>query len=197
MEPMEIATSLRENFPDEVLQVYTFHGQTGVIVKRDRILSVLRWLRDTPKIEMNHLMDLCGVDNKKRGEASLQRFEVVYNLYSISCRHNIRIRAQVPEEDPRLDSATPLWPGADWHERECYDLMGIHFTGHPNLQRILLPETWEGHPLRKEYPLRGKEEWTEMDGLLRQVENLRQFGFQDETDPKDDSGSSTTDNKTA
>ncbi len=176
---MEIAKRLKGRFPDEVLEICSFHGQIGVIIRREQVLDILRWLRDTPGIQMNHLMDLCGVDNAKRNDDSLQRFEVVYNLYSVEMRHSLRIRAQIPEQEPCIDSITPLWVGADWHERECFDLMGISFTGHENMKRILLPEDWQGHPLRKEYPLKGREEWSGMEELLHKVETLQQFGFND------------------
>ena len=192
MESMEIAERLQAQFPDQVLDIRSFHGQVGVIIRREQIIDMLHWLRDTPGIQMNHLMDLCGVDNAKRNDASLQRFEVVYNLYSVPERHSLRIRAQVPEEDPCLDSITSLWSGADWHERECFDLMGISFTGHENLQRILLPEDWQGHPLRKEYPLKGRQEWSGMEELLHKVEKLQQFSFSGAKNQAPDSPSSQT-----
>lgn len=178
MEPMEIAKVLFEQFPDEIIDAYDFQGQTVIICRRDRILDLLSWLRDTPGIEMNHLMDLCGTDNLKRRESeNLERFEVVYNLYSIAHRHEIRIRAQVPENNPCLDSATVLWSGADWMERECFDLVGISFTNHPDLRRVLLPDDWPGHPLQKEYPLKGAEPWPGMVDLQKRVEELRQYDF--------------------
>jgi NADH-quinone oxidoreductase subunit C len=172
---MEIARRLQERFSEEVLDICDFQGQIGVIVKRDKIVEMLRSLRDGSDLRMDHLMDLCGVDNKNRPEADLQRFEVVYNLYSIPLRHSIRIRAQVPENDPCIDTITTLWKGADWHERECFDLMGISFTGHPDLRRILLPDDWQGHPLRKEYPLKGREEWSGLVELQRKAVELHQF----------------------
>ncbi len=179
MESMEIAGRLQAQFPDQVLDICSFHGQVGVLIQRQQVVDMLRWLRDTPGMQMNHLMDLCGVDNAKKDEPTLQRFEVVYNLYSVPERHSLRIRAQIPEEDPCIDSISSLWAGADWHERECFDLMGISFNGHENMKRILLPEDWQGHPLRKEYPLKGREEWSGMEELLHKVETLQQFGFND------------------
>ena len=177
MEPMEIAKVLLEQFPEEIIDTYDFHGQTAVISRRDRIVDMLRWLRDTPGIEMNHLMDLCGADNLKRqGNDNLERFEVIYNLYSIARRHEFRIRVQVPENDPCLDSATGLWSGVDWMERECFDLLGISFNNHPDLRRVLLPDDWPGHPLRKEYPLKGKP-WSGMVDLQKRVKALEQYNF--------------------
>ncbi len=179
MESMEIAGKVRSHFPEEVLDICDFHGQVGIVVKREKIVDILRLLRDSPDTKMNHLLDLCGVDNKKRMGKNLLRLEVVYNLYSIPLRHSIRIRAQVPENDPCIDTVTTLWCGADWHERECYDLMGISFNGHPDMRRILLPEDWVGHPLRKEYPLKGREEWSGLEELKNKVVELQEFGLSD------------------
>ena len=179
MEQLAIAKRLQEHFPEEVLDISIFHGQVGVVLKRDRIREILLWLRDGDKIRLNHLMCLCGVDNATRmtGRDNLSRFEVVYNLFSITHNHELRLRAQVPEADPTIDSVTRVWAGADWPERECYDLLGITFNGHPNMKRILLPDDWPGHPLRKEYPLRGREEWSGFSELLGKVEELRQYDF--------------------
>lgn len=175
---MEIARQLLEQFPNDVIDTYDFQGQTVVISSRERIIEMLQWLRDTPGIEMDHLMDLCGVDNLRRPDTELlERFEVVYNLYSIPHRHAIRIRTQIPEENPCIESVTSLWVGADWMERECFDLVGISFTNHPDLRRVLLPDDWPGHPLQKEYPLKGAEEWPGMIDLQKRVEKLRQYDF--------------------
>ncbi len=176
MEPLEIIEKITEAFPGEVLDSTLHRGQGAVIVRRDRIVDICRRLRDG-KTRMNHMMCLCGVDNKARDMTGLERFEVVYHLYSMSERHMIRLRAQVPEEDAVIDSITPLWSGADWPERECYDLLGISFRGHPDLRRILLPADWQGHPLRKEYPLRGDSEWQGMVRLKEKAMQLRRFDF--------------------
>ena len=180
MESMAIADRLRAEFSGEILQSYSNQGQTAVIVRPGRIVDILRWLRDSDDLRMNHLRSLCGVDNARRKDPGLSRFEVVYNLYSIPLRHEIRLRAEVSEKDPVIDSVVGLWAGADWLERETYDLMGIRFNGHPNLQRVLLPEDWVGHPLRKDYPLKGKEEWAGMTELLDKIKELDTFGFDPE-----------------
>jgi NADH-quinone oxidoreductase subunit C len=181
---MEIAKRLQAQFPDEILDVYEYQGQVAVVAAGVKIVDILQYLRDDSEIQCNHLLSLCAVDNKKRMSSILLRFEVVYNLYSISKRHTIRVRAQVPEADHSIDSVTSLWSGADWHERECYDLMGITFNGHPDMRRILLPDDWDGHPLRKEYPLKGREEWTGMTELLKKTEELRQYSFGFEKKPE-------------
>lgn len=167
MEPLEIAEKIKEKFPHEILDVTEFRGQVSVTVKRDRIKDICKYLHDEPDIEMDYLSDLCGVDyiGKRRF-----RFEVVYNLYSLRHQHRIRIKALLPEDEPSIDTVTEIWKGANWHERETYDMFGIIFNDHPDLRRILLPEDWEGFPLRKDYPVTGPEGW-EWKGY-EEVKNL-------------------------
>jgi NADH-quinone oxidoreductase subunit C len=180
MESMAIADRLRAEFPGEILHSYTNQGQVAVVIRSGRIVDILRWLRDTGDLRMNHLRSLCGVDNIRRKDPGLTRFEVVYNLYSIPLRHEIRLRVEVGDKDPAIDSVVCLWSGADWLERETFDLMGIRFNGHPDLRRVLLPDDWNGHPLRKDYPLKGKEEWAGITELLEKIKELDQFGFDPE-----------------
>lgn len=177
MESTGIAEKLREKFPDDVLESYKHMGQNGVLVKRDHIVELCRFLRD--ECSMNHLMCLTGIDNSQRKGKFFERFEVVYQLYSISEKHMLRLRAQVPEDDCSIESITSLWIGANWLERECYDLMGIHFDSHPDQRRILTPDDWEGHPLRKEYPLRGDKEWSGYEELKEKSRELSKFDFYD------------------
>ncbi|MGQ9569733.1 MAG: NADH-quinone oxidoreductase subunit C [Thermodesulfovibrionales bacterium] len=174
-----MAEKIKEHFPEEVIEVIEFRDQTSVIVKRGRILDICRYLLDEPTLSLDHLQDLCGADYQGKKEP---RFEVVYNLYSIKYRHKIRIRAQVPEDDPSIQSVTPIWAGANWHERECYDMFGIVFKGHPDLRRILLPEDWEGHPLRKDYPLKGPEidkDWKGFVDVVNRSKELKDFEWKD------------------
>ncbi len=175
MEPKAIADLIKERFPNEVKDITEFRGQVSVIVKKDRIKEIMRYLHSTPELHFDYLQDLCGVDYLGKKDI---RFEVVYHLYSLSHKHMIRIRAEVPEEDCSIDSVTDIWAGANWHERECYDLFGIVFNGHPDLRRILLPEDWEGHPLRKDYPLKadlGDKEWKGYKELLEIAERNKQY----------------------
>lgn len=178
MEPFQIADRLRERFPEEVLGTTEFRGQISVHLKKDRILDICRYLHDDPEFYMDYPQDLCGVDYLGR---KVPRFEVVYHLYSIRHGHGIRLRVQVPEEDPSMDSVEPVWKGVNWHERECWDMFGISFKGHPDLRRILMPEDWEGHPLRKDYPLKGPEgekEWKGFTEVLEKSEKLREFEWE-------------------
>ncbi|MEW6117553.1 MAG: NADH-quinone oxidoreductase subunit C [Nitrospirota bacterium] len=159
MDPKEIAEKIKDRYPTEVKEIREFRGQVSVTVKKDRIKEMMRFLYETPELYFNFLEDLGGVDYLGKKEP---RFEVVYHLYSMRHGHMIRIKAEVPEDDCTIDSVVDIWAGANWHERECYDLLGVVFNGHPDPRRILLPEDWEGHPLRKDYPLKsdlGEMEW--------------------------------------
>ncbi|MEK6692997.1 MAG: NADH-quinone oxidoreductase subunit C [Nitrospirota bacterium] len=153
MEPLKIAKRIKDRFPEEVIDIVQFLDQASVIIKKDRIVDLCRYLHDDPDLYFNYLADLCGIDYPERKP----RFEVIYNLYSLTHKHRIRLRAGIPEEDLNIESVIPVWVGANWHERETYDMYGINFKGHPDLRRILLPEDWEGYPLRKDYPLKGPD----------------------------------------
>jgi NADH-quinone oxidoreductase subunit C len=155
MDADQIAKMIEEKFPGEVLGTVTHAGQTGVMVKPERIRDICHFLHDEPSLRMDLLADLTAVDYSAYPGNTGLRFEVVYNLISTVFRHRIRLKVRVPEDQPRVDTVTEIWQTANWHERETYDLMGIIFNGHPDLRRILLPEDWVGHPLRKEYPLKG------------------------------------------
>ncbi len=166
MEPLEIADLIKKKFPEEVKDVVEFRGQVSVTVKKDKILEIMRFLHDTPELYFDYLVDVCGVDYLGKKDV---RFEVVYHLLSIKYNHRIRIKAEVPEDDCSIDSVVTIWAGANWHERECYDMFGISFKGHPDLRRILMPEDWEGYPLRKDYPLKsdlGAKEWKQFKEVI-------------------------------
>ncbi len=144
-------SKLKEKFSDSILNVAEFRGETTVTVKRDDIVSICAFLKQD--IGFNFLTDLCGVDYLGKSP----RFMVVYHLYSIGNKVRLRLKVPVPENDPRVDTVSGVWGTASWHERECWDLMGISFNKHPDLRRILMPADWEGHPLRKDYPLQGPD----------------------------------------
>jgi len=155
MDPLQIAKMIEEKFTGQVLGTMSYADQVGVLLKKDMIKDICFYLRDEPSLKMDHLSDLTAVDySAYPGDTGL-RFEVVYNMISTVYRHRIRLKVRLPEDDPRIDSVSSVWNTANWHERETYDLMGVRFDGHPDLRRILLPEDWVGHPLRKEYPLKG------------------------------------------
>jgi NADH-quinone oxidoreductase subunit C len=175
LEPIQIAEKIKGKFPDAVVSMDEYRGQASVVLKKEGILDVAQWLHDDPEMQMKLLRDVCGVDYLGKKEP---RFEVVYHLYSIEHRHMIRLKAQVSEDDASIQSVTPVWEGANFHERECYDMFGIKFEGHPDLRRVLLPEDWQGHPLRKDYPLEGpgpENEWPGFKEVLEKAEKFKEF----------------------
>ncbi len=139
---------LRTRFPSEVASTHSDFGDDTALIRRERIVEILTFLRDDPELLFDFAMDLTAVDYL--GESP--RFEVVYHLYSLEKRHRVRIKVRLHEEDPVIDSAVAVWPGINWYEREAYDMYGVVFRGHPNLRRILMYEEFVGHPLRKDYP---------------------------------------------
>jgi NADH-quinone oxidoreductase subunit C len=143
---------LKERFTKSILEVAEFRGESTIIVRKEDIVPICQFLRDDPELSFNFLSDLCGVDWLKRKP----RFDVVYNLYSIEKNHRVRLKVQVDDGETIL-SVTSVWSTANWHEREVFDMFGIKFDGHPDLRRILMPEDWEGHPLRKDFPLTKEE----------------------------------------
>ena len=147
--------TLMTKFPEAVLCVEadTARSEVTVQVAADRILDVARFLHDAPEASFDHLTDICSVDYPE----DRHRFEVVYHLHSLTYHRRIRLKARVSEEDPTIASVTSIWKGAEFLEREVYDMMGIRFRNHPDLRRILMPDDYtEGYPLRKDFPLQGK-----------------------------------------
>jgi len=142
---------LKQKFSDVVLEVAEFRGETTVTVKKEQIVAVCAFLKE--ELGYNFLCDLCGVDYLGQSP----RFMVVYNLYNIAQKDRLRVKVPVDEKDAAVDTVSGVWSTANWHERECWDLMGISFNNHPDLRRILMPADWEGHPLRKDYPVQGPD----------------------------------------
>ncbi|HMK55372.1 MAG TPA: NADH-quinone oxidoreductase subunit C [Dissulfurispiraceae bacterium] len=175
MTPVQISELLKSKFQSDVLYTVEFGGQVSVTVNKANILVIMKFLKASPELDFDYLVDLCGADYMGRKN---DRFEVVYNLRSISHNHCIRIKAVVPENDCKIASVVGIWAGADWHERECFDMFGISFAGHPDLRRILMPEDWEGHPLRKDYPLKsdlGEAEWKGYKEVVETAERNKQY----------------------
>lgn len=150
--------------PDGVVESHSAHGDDTAIVLGSHILPVMRWLRDSAGYDM--LVDVTAVDYLGRD----LRFEVVYHLRSMTSGHRLRVKVQLAELDesvpPEVDSVVSLWPGANWLEREVYDLYGIRFKDHPDLRRILLYEEFQGHPLRKDYPKEKRQPLVRRESLL-------------------------------
>ncbi|MEX0602660.1 MAG: NADH-quinone oxidoreductase subunit C [Bacteroidota bacterium] len=146
-----VLEKLRASFGEAVLEANEFRGELTVVVHRDRIVEMCRFLRDEPDLAFDLLSDLCGIDMN----TPVRRFGVIYNMYSISRKHRIRLKVFVEEDDAKVPTVTGVWPTANWHERETYDMFGIVFDGHPDLRRIYMPDEFEFHPLRKDFPLMG------------------------------------------
>jgi NADH-quinone oxidoreductase subunit C len=151
-----IAEIVTERLPDVVERVEQDRGELTLYVSRDRLLDVLRLLRDHHDLRFELLSSVSGVDYLNHPELTDdRRLHAVYHLTSLTFRRRIRVEVAVTADDPHVPSAVSLYPTADWHERETYDFFGIVFDGHPNLTRIEMPDDWTGHPQRKDYPLGG------------------------------------------
>ena len=146
----EIIDSLNKRFGERILEQKEFRGETTVVIDARDIREWARFCRDD--LRFDYLLDITSVDNF----GSEPRFEIVYELYSMNSALHLRLKLSVAEDDPIIDTVSDIWPTANWHEREIWDMMGLRFKGHPDLRRILM---WEGYPyfpLRKEFPLEGK-----------------------------------------
>ena len=150
---------LRERFPQAVLEARVYRNEVTVVVDRAAIETVCRFLRDDPDLAFDYLSDLTGVDRLGLGEPG-PRFEVVYHLYSVARRHRLRLKVRAGDGEP-VPSVTTVWEGANWFEREVFDLFGVPFAGHPDPRRILMPDDWVGHPLRKDFPVETSPRWWE------------------------------------
>src|SRR5438094_1257258 len=150
-----LLTTLKDPFPDAVLAVREEGPYKDLVAeaKPAAVPEIARFLHDDPEMAFDLLSDILAVDYPEDED----RFEVIYLLKSLPHNHRLRLKARVPEDNPTMPTVTPVWKGANFLEREVYDLMGIKFSGHPDLRRILLPEDYEeGHPLRKDFPTEGR-----------------------------------------
>jgi NADH-quinone oxidoreductase subunit C len=147
--------SLRNANPSWVVDVKDALGEITVTVPRESIVDACVHLKETESFDM--LADLCGCD---RGPEEDPRFEINYHLFSTIHHNRIRLKVLLSEDDAKVKTVTTVWKTANWHERETFDLVGVVFEGHPELRRILLPSDFDGHALRKDYPLRGYEPYS-------------------------------------
>ena len=150
-----VVVALRKELPSAILEVGTSCGEVWAVVAPSESIAVLTFLRDAPEFLFDFLSDLTAVHWPKREGAE---FEIIYQLYSISRPNRFRIKVRVAEGES-TPTATGVWKTADWLEREAYDMFGIRFEDHPDPRRILNPDGFEGHPLRKEFPLQGRVRW--------------------------------------
>ena len=186
MNSTSLIECVSQRFPEAVSASHTFRGEATLILSRDALVDVARFLKEDPALQMNFLMDLTAVDYSAFGMGPVraffassgveprpntqipdedpwpgppgpEQFAVVYNFFSHPHKHRLRVVVPVSEHDAEVDSLTDLWPGANWLERETWDMFGIVFRGHPDLRRILMYEGFTGHPLRKDYPVNKRQ----------------------------------------
>lgn len=159
-----VVEKLRAGLPDAIENVSDFHGERTIFVKKEKIVDACRLLRDDPELRYNFLSDIVADDMLPE----YPRFAVSYHLLSMPNKHRIRLRVNIEDPDEGPATAADIWPVATWLEMEVWDLMGVRFAGNGSQRRLFLPEDWQGHPLRKDYPL-GYEEvqfsfnWQEID----------------------------------
>jgi NADH-quinone oxidoreductase subunit C len=151
--PPAFIASLQSAIPGAVTQISYWVGDWTIIVSAAEMLNVAHHLRDAPDAAFDLCSDVTATDWPTRAE----RFDLIYCLYSTRHRHRIRMKTKVAENQP-IPSVTSVWPAANWLEREVFDMFGVNFTGHPDRRRILMPDDWQGHPQRKDYPLEGPGE---------------------------------------
>jgi NADH-quinone oxidoreductase subunit C len=161
-ESLEVTTppfvaALQREHPEWVTETIFAFGEYTIIVPRERIVDVCVFLKTSPETLFNFLADICGAD---RGVEEEPRFEVNYHLFSTTNYHRVRLKVLLNDDDTHVPTVTTVWKTANWHERETFDLFGVIFDGHPDLRRILLPDDWQGHALRKDFPLRGYEPYS-------------------------------------
>ncbi len=175
-----LVKELKEQFQQAIGEATEFIGQLSITIAANKVVEICDYLKQHPRTPFNYLSDLTCVHYPQRTEAP---FDVVYNLYSIPANERVRLKAATKGQG--VESVTRVWPAANWLEREVFDLFGVHFHNHPDLRRILLPDDWEGHPLRKDYALEFVEnEWTakhlpEMTDVQReQLAQRRAYGLE-------------------
>ena len=151
LEQNPVVQKLRAWDAQAVAEVREFRGELTLVVPREHLRRAAEFLQGEAGLEFAYLSDITAVDRFPNEP----RFELNYHLLSISRRERLRLKVCITGADPAVETVTPVWPTANWHEREVFDLFGIRFAGHPDLRRILMPEDWEGYPLRKDYPVEG------------------------------------------
>ncbi len=155
--PSQLVTALQREHPDWITEIIDALGEVTLIVPAAHIVELCSKLKSGADPKFDFLSDICGGD---RGVEEEPRFEVNYHLFSTTKHHRLRLKVLLNEDNAHVPTVTGVWRTANWHERETFDLFGIIFDGHPDLRRILLPDDWQGHALRKDFPLRGYEPYS-------------------------------------
>ncbi len=156
IDPGAIKARIQARFGDMPVRGGSAVGCESIIAERDALPALMTFLKDDPDLSFDYLVDITAVDRLRLDETV--RYAVVYQLLSYKHKRRFSVSIPVPEADPRIQSVVSVWPGANWLEREVYDMFGIVFDNHPDLRRILMPDDFGSHPLRKDYPLHGAGE---------------------------------------
>jgi len=144
---------LRDNFPDAILDTLLPQGDPTAVIRPEFLSKVIDFLKKDARLQFNVLIDITAIDYPERNP----RFDLVYQLLSLPFNRRVRLKVPIGGDEPAVDSLTPWWGSANWLEREVWDMFGIRFTGHPDLKRILMYEEFQGHPLRKDYPVNKRQ----------------------------------------
>ena len=166
----KLTALLKQKFPNAVLDFHSHRSDETVLIERDSLDTVCRFLRDDSRCAFEIMLDITAVDGLEMNMKP--RFEMVYHFKSLTHARRIRIKVPLEEDDCRIASISTIWKSADWYERECFDMFGIIFEGHPDLRRILMYEEFEGHPLRKDYPIDKQQPLME----LKEIEERHTYG---------------------
>jgi NADH-quinone oxidoreductase subunit C len=146
------ASLIGTRFANTIEEIVETLGEITIVAKREGLVDLMTWLRDEPGLRFDFLSDIGGVD---LGEFASPRFAVAYQLYSLAHNHRLRVKVFLEEDDAHLPTLWNVWKASNWLEREIYDMFGVVFDGHPDLRRILMPADYDGHPLRKDFPIKG------------------------------------------
>ena len=166
----ELFSILKEQFKDEVFDFSSYRGDDTLVTKRESFFNVCCFLRDDPRFSFEIMMDLTAVDRLEMNVSP--RFQMVYHFKSLSNAMRLRVKVFLPDSDLKIQSIHSLWKAVDWYERECFDMFGIYFEGHPDLRRILTYDQFEGHPLRKDYPIDKQQPLLE----LKEIDERHVYG---------------------
>jgi NADH-quinone oxidoreductase subunit C len=147
----KVLERLKAKFADTMLEANEFRGELTIIIPKEHIVEVCRFMKEDEELAFDLLADLCGIDMY----TPEKRFGVIYNLYSLKTKHRILLKTYTEADHPKVSTVTRVWGTANWHEREAFDMFGIIFEGHPDLRRIYMPDEFEHYPLRKDFPLMG------------------------------------------
>ena len=180
-----VVDAITGRFGDAVLETSNFRGDDCVVLDRRVLRDVGRFLKDDPHMAFDMPIDVTAVDYLEYPDHTGPRFAVFYHLYSTSKKHRIRLKVRLEADDVTLPSLKPVWRGVDWFERETYDMFGVVFDGHGDLRRILLYPEFQGHPLRKDYPLRGYQPRVPIASLPGDEEDRKMERIELNPDPRD------------